>query len=101
MQIYGPFRVSAAQATGTPKRIQPQKSAQPATQTKSAVPVDQLDLSSSATSINRLDSTSPVAGGGEIRIDKVADIRRQIADGKYDTPEKMDKALDSFLDQYI
>jgi negative regulator of flagellin synthesis FlgM len=30
----------------------------------------------------------------------VADIRRQIADGSYDTPEKMDAALDKFLDQY-
>ncbi|KLU02128.1 hypothetical protein RISK_005798 [Rhodopirellula islandica] len=61
--------------------------------------MDQLDLSSAATSVNRLDSASPIAGGGEIRIDRVADIRRQIADGSYDTPEKMDAALDRFLDE--
>ena len=40
-----------------------------------------------------------VAGGGEIRIDRVAEIRRQIADGNYETPEKMDAALDRLLDQ--
>ena len=102
MQIYGPFRVSAgqgvnpAQANQTPQRL---KSADAAGGKPSATPVDQLDLSQSAGSVNRLDATSQVAGGGEIRIDRVADIRRQIADGSYDTPEKLDAALDRFLDQ--
>ena len=36
----------------------------------------------------------------EIRIDRVAEIRRQIADGSYETAEKMDAALDRLLDQY-
>ena len=100
MQIFGPFRVSNAQATGTPQRIQPQKPAEPKAEAAAANPVDQLDLSSSVSSTNRLDAASQVAGGGEIRIDRVADIRRQISDGSYDTPEKLDAALDKFLDQY-
>ncbi|WP_315853672.1 flagellar biosynthesis anti-sigma factor FlgM [Rubripirellula tenax] len=54
---------------------------------------------SAAGGVNRLGGASQVAGNGEIRIDRVADIRRQIADGSYDTPEKMDAALDRLLDQ--
>lgn len=36
----------------------------------------------------------------EIRHEKVADIRRQIAAGSYETPEKMDLALDRMLDEF-
>ena len=98
MQIYGPYRVSTTQPSSASQRSQPQK---PAGETSkpSSSQVDQLDLSSSA-SINRLQQTTPVAGGGEIRIDRVADIRRQIADGSYETPEKLDAALDRLLDQF-
>ncbi|TWT82967.1 Anti-sigma-28 factor, FlgM [Planctomycetes bacterium CA13] len=97
MQIYGPFRLSTAQNAGGVQRSQAQ-SPQQLTPKKTAAPVDQLDLSSAASGINRLEGA--VAGGGEIRIDKVADIRRQIADGSYDTPEKLDAALDRMLDQF-
>jgi negative regulator of flagellin synthesis FlgM len=93
MQIYGPFRVSAAQQTSPAQRNQPQQT-DPA-QAKPANQADQLDLSSS---VNRLDSTQ-VAGSGEIRVDRVAELRRQIADGSYETPEKLDAALDRMLDQ--
>lgn len=99
MQIYGPFRLSTAQAAGPasaaakPSRIATPNPAQSRTN------IDQLDLSSAASGANRLDASSSVAGGGEIRIDRVADIRRQIADGSYDTPEKLNAALDKFLDE--
>jgi anti-sigma28 factor (negative regulator of flagellin synthesis) len=62
--------------------------------------VDQLDLSSAITGVNRLGGTSQIAGSGEIRIDRVAEIRRQIADGSYETPEKLDAALERLLDQF-
>ena len=102
MQIYGPFRVSAGQGTSPTQANQSSqrlKSTDLASSKPSATPVDQLDLSQAAGTVNRLDETSQVAGGGEIRIDRVAEIRRQIADGSYDTPEKLDAALDRFLDQ--
>lgn len=115
MQIYGPYRVSTAAAgnvgssssasnAGGVNRTADLTGAKP-----SATPVDQLDLSSStssansAGSINRLDAAGPsqeIAGGGEIRVDKVADLRRQIASGNYDTPEKLDVALDRLLDVF-
>jgi negative regulator of flagellin synthesis FlgM len=96
MQIFGPFRVSTTQATTGAQRLQPQGQTNPASM-KTAAPVDQLDLSSSA---SRLDASSSVSGGGEIRIDRVAELRRQIASGNYDTPEKLDMALDRMLDQF-
>ncbi|QDT02651.1 hypothetical protein K227x_10290 [Rubripirellula lacrimiformis] len=103
MQIYGPFRVSTTQQTSGAQRTPAQAPPAP-TGKPTATPVDQLDISSTSaaasTGINRLDGTSQVAGGGEIRIDRVAELRRQIADGSYETPEKMDAALDRMLDQF-
>ena len=96
MQIYGPYRVSSTQPNAPAQRNQPQK---PVDNAAKAASTDQLDLSSDATSINRVHATA-IAGNGEIRIDRVAEIRRQIADGTYDTPDKIDAALDKFLDQY-
>lgn len=96
MQIYGPYRVSTP-PTGGASRPQPPKAAE-ANSKQSAAPVDQLDLSA-APGVNRLDLSAPVAGSGEIRIDRVAELRRQIADGNYETPEKLDAALDRILDQ--
>lgn len=97
MQIYGPFRVSTPPTAGT-NGPQPQRSSELASR-PSATPVDQLDLSST-TGVNRLDATNQVAGGGEIRIERVAELRRQIADGSYETPEKLDAALDRLLDEW-
>jgi negative regulator of flagellin synthesis FlgM len=95
MQIFGPFRISTAQAATGPQRLQPQSTAGAAAP-RTAGPVDQLDLSSS---VSKADPTSSIAGGGEIRIDRVADLRRQIASGSYDTPERLDAALDRMLDR--
>ena len=96
MQIYGPYRVST-QATAGPSRPQPARPAEISGK-PSAAPVDQLDLSAAA-GVNRMDVTSQVAGGGEIRIERVAELRRQIADGSYESPEKLDAALDRLLDE--
>lgn len=98
MQIYGPYRVSTAQAADTSSR--PSASRTPAAGKPSTSPVDQLDISSAAGEVNRLTGASSTEGTSDIRVDRVADIRRQIASGSYDTPEKMDAALDKFLDQY-
>jgi negative regulator of flagellin synthesis FlgM len=98
MQIYGPYRVSTTQPNAAAQRSQPPKPADAAPKPSSA-PVDQLDLSSATSSVNRLEPTSQVAGGGEIRIERVAEIRRQIAEGSYETREKLDAALDRLMDQ--
>jgi len=97
MQIFGPFRVSTAAPTGGVQRLQPTtpKPAESAGAPRTAAPVDQLDLGNH---VNRLASTA--APSGEVRVDRVADLRRQIASGSYETPEKMDIALSRFLDDF-
>lgn len=103
MQIYGPFRVttnqsaSHVQSAGSIGRSGSAAETSQAASPASGGPVDKLDLSSAATSANRIDGGSAVAGEG-IRFERVAELRRQIADGSYDTPAKMDAALDRFLD---
>ncbi len=100
MQIYGPYRVSTTQSTNNVQSASAVDRSSNVTGTdKTATagqsgPVDQLDLSQAA---NRIEGQSAVAGEG-IRFERVAEIRRQIADGSYDTPERMDAALDRFLD---
>lgn len=103
MQIFGPFRVSTSQAAGNVSGAQRPSSPQggeqsDATKRKTATPVDELDLSSSVSSTNRLTGTTS-ASEGEIRVDRVAEIRRQIASGTYETPDKLDAALDRLLDE--
>lgn len=103
MQIYGPFRVSTSQSASHVQAAGPvdrSHASSETSRTESAVnsgPVDKLDLSPAATGANRIDGGSAVAGEG-IRFERVAELRRQIADGSYDSPEKMDAALDRFLD---
>lgn len=96
MQIFGPFRVSTTAPTTGAQRLQPAKAAEPTAAPKSAAPIDKLDISNH---VNRLQSTAPTTGG-DIRIDRVAELRRQIASGTYDTPEKMDVALNRMLDEF-
>ena len=97
MQIFGPFRVSTTAPTDGPQRLQPQKAAEPTVAPRSSAPIDKLDLSNH---VNRLETSSLQTVGGDIRIDRVADLRRQIAGGNYDTPEKMDAALSRYLDNF-
>ncbi|MEM0924677.1 MAG: flagellar biosynthesis anti-sigma factor FlgM [Planctomycetota bacterium] len=102
MQIYGPFRVSATTSTGSVQSAAGVDRAGATGETSRSQsaqhsPVDQLDLSQAASDASRIDS-SVVAGEG-IRFERVAELRRQIAAGDYDSPERMDAALDRFLDQ--
>ncbi|WP_153557729.1 flagellar biosynthesis anti-sigma factor FlgM [Roseimaritima sediminicola] len=98
MQIIGPIRVSANQAAQGTSRISPGQ-ANAAETKRSAAPVDQLDLSSAAQQTRGSAPPEAVAGGGEIRLERVAEIRRAIADGTYETPEKLDAAMSRLLDR--
>jgi negative regulator of flagellin synthesis FlgM len=60
--------------------------------------VDQLDFSVEAQEL--LASQSASSSNTEIRADRVATIRQQIADGTYETPEKLSAALDRLLDSF-
>ena len=72
--------------------LQTQNKTQSTTNTNS-VPVDQVEISAEA----QLMSTQ--AAGTEIRADRVADVRAQVAEGNYDTAEKMDIAMSRLFDE--
>ena len=63
-------------------------------ETANSVPVDQLDISAEAQMM------STQATGGEIRADRVADLKAQIASGQYETAEKLDAAVSRMFDEF-
>lgn len=89
MQINGPGpinNVSSVKPTGRAQNAQ-------ASQSSSSIDTnDELTLSSEAQALT-------AASTEEVRYDKVSQIRQQIADGSYETAEKLDVALDRLLDQ--
>ena len=67
-----------------------QKSSMP--QSSNSLPVDQLDISAEAQALS-------TQNAGDIRADRVADIKAQIARGDYETSEKLDAAVSRLLDE--
>lgn len=58
----------------------------------SDLPDDQLEISETGQILSALRSDSPV------RADRVAEIRRAIAEGTYETPDKIELTIDRLLD---
>ena len=90
MYIYGASHVHAAQPMSAPHRPAPM---QPAGPPSSSYGVDQLDLSP------EIEFVAQVRDLPDIREDRVAAIRAEIARGTYETPEKLDVALSRLLDE--
>jgi len=88
MQIHGPSQVHGIKGPHTA----PSSGARPSRPT-SVGPKDQLDISPAAA------AAASNAEGGEIRSDLVARVRSEIAAGTYETPEKLEAALDGFLNE--
>jgi negative regulator of flagellin synthesis FlgM len=82
--IHGPHGINAPHA---PFR------GQAAGQTAGACGTDRVDISAAA------EAALSAAEGGDIRNELVNQIRDQIAAGTYETPEKLDIALDRLLDE--
>lgn len=86
MQIHGATHVHGLQGLSGPHSTRSSQSASaPRPQT-----VDQLDISAEA---------SAASEAADVRTDLVANLKSQIASGAYETPEKLDAALDRLLDQ--
>ena len=86
-QVHGPQGIR-------PPHHRPIPDATGATQpSRSAGPVDRLEISPAAQEAVR------AAEVGDVRQDLVANIRRQIAEGTYETPEKLSRALEGLLDE--
>ena len=89
MVIQSTAHVHAPQALSAPHRMSP-------TQAPSSTPsygVDQLDISPEA------DLVAQVHNLPDIRQDRVAQIKAQIAEGTYETDAKLDMALSRLLDE--
>jgi negative regulator of flagellin synthesis FlgM len=92
MQINGPFSIHGAQP------VQPQPEIAPVEETRVAEspiqPTDELDLSSETTMLFRVHHVP------DVRMDRVNEIRAQIANGTYETGDKLDLAVGRLLDEF-
>jgi negative regulator of flagellin synthesis FlgM len=73
----------------------PVRATPPSKETTPASPLrasDRLELSGLSPLLSK-------AKASDVRQDKIAEIRQQIAEGKYETPEKIDAAIGKIIDE--
>ena len=85
MQIRPTNNIQTAQSISLPTRNVTER-------TSSALPVDQLEISSEARMLEAQSISSS-------RADRIAEIRAQIAQGQYDTADKMEIAISRMFDE--
>jgi len=90
MQIYGPAQLHGAQPLSAPHTSRVSSSS---TQATSAPIQDELTLSDAASYVDQVNQMP------EVRQDRVAAIRAQIAAGTYETDDKLDTAVNRLLDE--
>jgi negative regulator of flagellin synthesis FlgM len=90
MQINGPNRIHSPQSINAPHFTAKTNSAH---STGAANKADRVEISPAA------NAALQAAESGRVRTDLVNLIRGQIAAGTYDTPEKMEIAMERLLDQ--
>ena len=90
MQIHGPSHVHPPQGLSGPHNPQFRRTAEGA-----ALPAtgDQLEISPAA------EAAIQAADNASVRTDLVARIKSEIASGTYETPEKLDLALNRLLNE--
>ena len=92
MRISGPIHLHGPQGINPPHHVRGAKTT-PSPAELQGVGGDQLDISPAA------EAAAKAAETGGIRHELVAQIKQQIADGTYETPEKLDLALNHLLDE--
>jgi len=90
MQIHGPAHVHGPHPINPPHKVQPPQSAPQSSGVQGA---DELNISEAAQAISKARDVP------SIRQDRVAEIRAQIAEGVYETEEKLDIAVERLLDE--
>lgn len=98
MQIQGLQAAQSIQSLSSTARTKPTQATEPTAQA-ARIGADQLDLSAEAQALSDVQSSAVDTSSG-IRQDKVDAIRQAIADGTYDSPEKLSSALDRLLDTF-
>ncbi|MBX3426678.1 MAG: flagellar biosynthesis anti-sigma factor FlgM [Pirellulales bacterium] len=90
MQIYGPSQVHGPHGVKGPHSSRGVSSAGSASANRGS---DEVQFSAAA------EAAASAAEAGDVRADLVARVRAQIADGSYETPDKLDAALSRLLDE--
>ncbi len=90
MQVYGPAHLHAAQNISAPHN---NRLASAAPASRGIDTADSLEISSEGMFVEQTKNLP------EMRLDRIASIRSQIANGSYDTPDKLDLALENMLDE--
>ena len=91
MRVDGFTQVHGPQNIRPPHQRQAAEGA-PSQPNRTAGPVDKLEISPAAQEAMR------AAESQDVRHELVSQIRQQIADGTYETPDKLSRALDGLLD---
>ena len=99
MQINGLSSAQAAQSLSSVGRSAAGGKAAPTSAPQASLPADQLDLSPEAQALSETQATQ-ASGSDGVRWEKVNALRQAIAEGNYDTSERMSGAMDNFLDAY-
>ena len=90
MHIYGPAHLHGAQPIGPPHTS---RGAKPPASGQAGPIQDELEISNAGQLVDRVHDMP------EIRQDRVNEIRAKIADGTYETDEKLEIALGQLLDE--
>jgi len=97
MQVHGPTHLHGPQAISGPHAA---RAGRPGAPGHVAQPRDELNLSDAGRAASDVAGLVDSAKNlPEIRQDRVDQIRARIATGTYETPERLDAALDRLLDE--
>lgn len=100
MQINGLSGAQAAQSLSSIGRSQAGGKAAPTSSPQSTLPADQLDLSPEAQALSETQAAAQTAGSDGIRWDRVNELRQAIAEGNFETNDRISGAIDNILDAY-
>lgn len=100
MHINGLGHAQAAQGISNVQRAAAGSRAHAADQSPAALPADELDLSPEAQAISQIQEASSSESAGGIRWEKVNALRQAIAEGNYETTDRLSGAIDNFLDAF-
>lgn len=90
MHIYGPSQLHGSQSIGSAHGV---RQPQPMTRPESAQIADEVDISEAA------QFAEQIRGMPDIREDRVEAVRLKIAEGTYETSDRLNAAIERLLDE--
>ena len=90
MHIYGPSQLHGSQSIGAPHGV---RAPQPTARPEAAQIADEVDISEAARFAEQIQQMP------DIREDRVEAVRLQIAEGTYETSDRLNAAIERLLDE--